>query len=66
MIPGTGSLLVTVVDSRSAVPGVALSGSGPAGFTGTTGAGGCVLGKTQPPQGTYSMSLAGAASGTVK
>lgn len=65
VVPGTGSLLVTVVDSRSAgMPGVALSGSGPAGFTGTTGASGCVLWRNLPA-GTYSMSLAGAASGTV-
>jgi Tfp pilus assembly protein PilV len=65
VIPNTGSLLVTVTDSRGAgIPGVALAGSGPAGFNGTTGSSGCVLWRNLPA-GTYAMSLAGVASGKV-
>jgi Tfp pilus assembly protein PilV len=65
VIPNTGSLLVTVTDSRGAgIPGVALAGSGPSGFNGTTGSSGCVLWRNLP-EGTYAMSLAGVASGKV-
>jgi Tfp pilus assembly protein PilV len=65
VIPNTGSLLVTVTDSRGAgIPGVGFSGSGPAGFNGTTGTSGCVLWRNLPA-GTYSMSLSGVAASKV-
>ena len=65
VIPNTGSLLVTVTDSRSAgIPAVALSGSGPAGFNGTTGSSGCVLWRNLPA-GTYTMSIGGVAGNKV-
>jgi Tfp pilus assembly protein PilV len=65
VVPGTGSLLVTVTDSRGAgISGVGLSGSGPAGFNGTTGTSGCVLWRNLPA-GTYTMSVAGVASSKV-
>jgi Tfp pilus assembly protein PilV len=65
VVPGTGSLLVTVTDSRAAgIPAVALSGSGPAGFNGTTGTSGCVLWRNLPA-GTYTMSIGGVAASKV-
>jgi hypothetical protein len=65
VVPGTGSLLVTVTDSRGAgIPGVGLSGSGPAGFNGTTGSSGCVLWRNLPA-GAYTMSIAGVAANKV-
>jgi Tfp pilus assembly protein PilV len=65
VVPNTGSLLVTVVDSRGAgIPGVGLSGSGPGSYTGTTGPSGCVQWRNLPV-GNYTMSIAGVASNKV-
>jgi Tfp pilus assembly protein PilV len=71
VVPNTGSLLVTVTDSRGAgIPGVALSGSGPATFNGTTGTSGCVQWRNLPVNSdgtaaTYTMSISGVAASKV-
>ncbi len=65
VVPNSGSLLASVKDSRSVgIPGVAMSGTGAGSFSGTTGPGGCVLWRNLP-QGNYSLSFGGAASGKV-
>ena len=65
VVPNSGSLVVSVEDSRAAgISGVTISGSGPGSFTGTTGSTGCVLWKNLPA-GNYTMTLAGVAAGKV-
>jgi Tfp pilus assembly protein PilV len=65
LVPNSGSILVNVVDARNVgLPGVALTGSGPGSFTGSTGPTGCMLWRNVPV-GTYTMSVGGAASGMV-
>ncbi len=65
VIPNTGSLLVNVTDSQGAgIPGVGLSGSGPASFSGTTGSSGCVLWRNLPA-GNYTMPVSGVAASKV-
>jgi Tfp pilus assembly protein PilV len=65
LVPNSGSILVNVVDSRNVgIQGVALTGSGPSTFSGTTGPTGCVLWRNVPV-GTYSMAVGGAASAMV-
>jgi Tfp pilus assembly protein PilV len=62
LVPNSGSVLFSAVDSRNVgIPGVAVSGSGPGSFTGTTGPTGCVLWRNLPV-GTYTMTVGGAAS----
>jgi Tfp pilus assembly protein PilV len=62
LVPNSGSVLFNAVDSRNVgIPGVAVSGSGPGSFTGTTGPTGCVLWRNLPV-GTYTMTVGGAAS----
>ena len=65
VVPNSGSLLASVKDSRSAgISGVSMTGSGPGSFSGTTNAGGCVMWRNLP-QGNYTLTLGGAASGKV-
>jgi Tfp pilus assembly protein PilV len=65
LVPNSGSLLVSIVDSQSnGISGVTLSGGGAGSFSGTTGPTGCVLWRNLPA-GTYSMTASGAASGMV-
>lgn len=65
LVPNSGSLLVQIDDANSnGTSGVALTGSGPASFSGTTGATGCVLWRNLPA-GNYSMTAGGAAAGMV-
>jgi Tfp pilus assembly protein PilV len=65
LVPNSGSILVNVVDSRNVgISGVALTGSGPSSFTGSTGPTGCVLWRNVPV-GTYTMTVGGVASGMV-
>ncbi len=62
LVPNSGSVLVNVVDSRNVgISGVALSGSGPGSFSGSTGPTGCVLWRNLPV-GTYTMTVGGTAS----
>jgi Tfp pilus assembly protein PilV len=62
LVPNSGSVLVNVVDSRTAgISGVVLTGSGPGTFTGSTGPTGCVLWRNVPV-GSYTMSVGGTAS----
>lgn len=58
VIPNSGSLLVQL-DDRDAVgiPNVAMSGSGPSSFTGTTGPTGCIL-WSNLPAGNYTLNVA--------
>jgi YD repeat-containing protein len=64
-VPNSGSVLVNVTDSRNVgISGVALSGSGPGSFSGSTNATGCVLWRNVPV-GTYTMSVGGTAAGMV-
>jgi Tfp pilus assembly protein PilV len=65
LVPNSGSLLVAVDDSNNnGIPGVTVTGSGAASFTGTTGSTGCVLWRNLPA-GTYTMTASGAANGMV-
>jgi Tfp pilus assembly protein PilV len=65
LVPNSGSVLVNVVDSRNVgIQGVALTGSGPGSFSGTTGPTGCVLWRNVPV-GNYTMSVGGVASSMV-
>jgi Tfp pilus assembly protein PilV len=65
LVPNSGSILVNAVDSRNVgIQGVALTGSGPSSFSGTTGPTGCVLWRNVPV-GTYTMTVGGVASGMV-
>ena len=65
VVPNSGSLLVSVDDSRSAgISGVTLSGSGAGSFSGTTNSNGCVLWRNLPA-GNYTMAIGGAASSMV-
>jgi Tfp pilus assembly protein PilV len=65
VIPGAGSLLVSVKNAQDVgVSGVALNGTGPSSFNGTTGPTGCVLWRNLPA-GNYTMSIGGTASGKV-
>lgn len=65
VVPNSGSLLVSVDDSRSnPMSGVTLTGGGAGSFSGTTGANGCVLWRNLPA-GNYTMNASGAASGKV-
>ena len=65
VVPNSGSLLASVKDSRSTgIPGVSMSGTGAGTFSGTTGPGGCVLWRNLP-QGNYTLTFGGAASGKV-
>ena len=58
-------MLVNVTDSRNVgISGVALSGSGPGTFSGSTNSTGCVLWRNVPV-GTYTMSVGGTAAGMV-
>jgi Tfp pilus assembly protein PilV len=65
VIPGAGSLLVSVKNAQDAgLSGVALNGTGPSSFNGTTGPTGCVLWRNLPA-GNYTMSIGGTATGKV-
>jgi Tfp pilus assembly protein PilV len=65
LVPNSGSILVNVVDSRNVgISGVAVSGSGPGPFSGTTGPTGCVLWRNVPV-GTYTLTVGGTAAGMV-
>ena len=65
LVPNSGSVLVNVVDSRNVgIAGVALTGSGPGSFSGSTGPTGCVLWRNVPV-GNYTMSVGGTASAMV-
>ena len=64
-LPNSGSLLVSIKDSRgTGVAGVSISGSGATSFTGTTGTGGCVMVRNLQA-GNYMLSFGGAAIGKV-
>jgi Tfp pilus assembly protein PilV len=65
VVPNSGSLLASVKDSRgTGLAGVAMSGSGTSSFTGTTGAGGCVMWRNLQA-GNYTLGFGGAAIGKV-
>lgn len=65
VVPNSGSLLVSVFDSRAAgLAGVTLSGTGPGSFSGTTNSAGCVLWRNLPA-GNYTMTVGGTAAGKV-
>jgi Tfp pilus assembly protein PilV len=65
LVPNSGSILVNVVDSRNVgIQGVAVSGSGPGSFSGSTGPTGCVLWRNLAV-GTYTLSVGGTAAGMV-
>ncbi len=65
LVPDSGSLLLTVENADSnGISGVTASGSGPASFSGSTGATGCVQWKNLP-EGTYTITLGGAVNGMV-
>lgn len=65
VVPNSGALLASVKDSRAnGISGVAITGSGPQSFSGTTGTGGCVLWRNLPA-GNYTLNFGGAAAGKV-
>lgn len=65
VVPNSGAVLASVNDSRgNGMSGVAMTGSGPQSFSGTTGPGGCVMWRNLPA-GNYGLNFGGAAAGKV-
>jgi Tfp pilus assembly protein PilV len=57
-VPRRAGLQVNIVDrNNNGVPGIGVSGTGPAGFSGTTGATGCVRWSNLPASATYLLSV---------
>jgi type II secretory pathway pseudopilin PulG len=57
-VPRRAGLQVNIVDrNNNGVPGIGVSGTGPAGFSGTTGPTGCVRWSNLPASATYLLSV---------